>query len=78
LVLPWNLYLSDAYEEGEKLKKLLVSNFPEDIIFNLHTDECFKKYCKNCKRVDCKERTKDFEAQLNFNMKRFTKEKIEK
>lgn len=78
LVLPWNLYLSDAHEEGEKLKKLLVSNFPEDIIFNLHTDECFKKYCKNCKRVDCKERTKDFEAQLNFNMKRFTKEKIEK
>ena len=78
LVLPWNLYLSDAHEEGEKLKKLLVSNFPEDIVFNLHTDECFKIYCKNCKRVDCKERTKDFETQLNFNMKRFTKEKIEK
>jgi cation diffusion facilitator family transporter len=78
LVLPWNLYLSDAHEEGEKLKNLLVSNFPEDIVFNLHTDECFKKYCKNCKRVDCKERTNDFEAQLSFDMKRFTKEKMEK
>jgi cation diffusion facilitator family transporter len=78
LVLPWNLYLSDAHEEGEKLRNLLVSNFPEDIVFNLHTDECFKKYCKNCKRVDCKERTDDFEAQLNFDMKRFTKERIEK
>jgi cation diffusion facilitator family transporter len=78
LVLPWNLYLSDAHEEGEKLRKLLVSNFPEDIVFSLHTDECFKKYCKNCKRVDCKERTDDFEAQLKFDMKRFTKERIEK
>lgn len=78
LVLPWNLYLSDAHEEGEKLKKLLVSNFPEDIVFNLHTDECFKEYCKNCKRVDCNERTKDFEAQLNFDLRMFTKEKNER
>jgi cation diffusion facilitator family transporter len=77
LVLPWNLYLSDAHEEGEKLKNLLVSNFQEDIVFNLHADECFKKYCKNCKRVNCKERTNDFEAQINFDIKRFTKEKIE-
>jgi len=78
LVLPWNLYLSDAHEEGEKLKKLLVSNFPEDIVFNLHTDECFRKYCKNCKREDCKERTNAFEVQLNFDMINFTKEKMEK
>ena len=78
LVLPWNLYLSDAHEEGEKLKNLLVSNFPEDIVFNLHTDECFKKYCKNCKRKDCRERTADFEMQLSFDLKRFTKEKTEK
>lgn len=78
LVLPWNLYLSDAHEEGEKLKNLLVSNFPEDIVFNLHTDECFKKYCKNCKRKDCGERTADFEMQLSFDLKRFTKEKTEK
>jgi cation diffusion facilitator family transporter len=78
LVLPWNLNLSDAHEEGEKLKNILVSHFPEDIVFNLHTDECFKKYCKNCKRVDCKERTNNFETQLIFDIKRFTKEKQEK
>lgn len=77
LVLPWNMNLSEAHEEGEKLKNLLVSNFPADIVFNLHTDECFKKYCKNCKRVDCKERTADFETQLHFVIKSFTKEKIE-
>lgn len=77
LVLPWNMSLSEAHEEGEKLKKLLFSNFHEDIIFNLHIDECFKKYCKNCKRADCKERTDDFEAQLNFDIQIFTKEKIE-
>ncbi len=77
LVLPWNLYLSDAHEEGEKLRNLLVSNFQEDIVFNLHTDECFKKYCKYCKRLNCKERTSDFVTQLSFDLKRFTKEKIE-
>jgi hypothetical protein len=59
------------------LKNLLVSNFSEDIVFNLHTDECFRKYCKYCKRADCKERTKDFETQLIFDMKKFTKENIE-
>ncbi|OQC39302.1 MAG: Ferrous-iron efflux pump FieF [Bacteroidetes bacterium ADurb.Bin037] len=74
LVLPWNLYLSDAHEEGEKLKNLLVSNFREDIVFNVHTDECCKKYCKHCKRKDCKDRTADFVAQLSFDLKRFTKE----
>ncbi len=78
LVLPWNLYLSDAHEEGEKLRNLLGSNFPEDMIFNLHIDECFKKYCKNCKRENCKERNADFEIQLKFDIQRFTKEKIEK
>lgn len=78
LVLPWDLSLADAHEEGEKLKNLLVSSFPEDIVFNLHTDECFKKYCSHCKRVDCMERIQDFETQLNFDMKKFTKEKVEK
>lgn len=77
LVLPWNTYLSDAHEEGEKLKNLLVSNFSEDIVFNLHTDECFRKYCKNCKKENCNERTDDFVVQLNFDMIRFTKEKFE-
>ena len=78
LVLPWNLNLSDAHEQGEKLRNLLVSNFPEDIVFNLHTDECFKKYCKNCKKEDCMLRTENFETQLRFDIKRFTKEKPEK
>ena len=77
LVLPWNLYLSDAHLEGEKLKNLLVSNFQEDIVFNLHTDECFKKYCMYCKRTDCKERATDFVCQLSFDLDRFTKEKTE-
>lgn len=77
LVLPWNLYLSDAHNEGEKLRNLLVSNFSEDIVFNLHTDECFKKYCKNCKMEDCKERTEDFETLLKFDIQKFTKEQTE-
>lgn len=77
LVLPWNLYLSDAHNEGEKLRNLLVSNFSEDIVFNLHTDECFKKYCKHCNIEDCKERAEDFETLLKFDIQKFTKEQTE-
>lgn len=77
LVLPWDTNLSDAHNEGEKLKALLISNFSEDIVFNLHTDECFKHYCKHCKIENCKERTAKFENQLNFDINRFTKERIE-
>lgn len=78
LVLPWNTNLSDAHNEGEKLKTLLMSNFSEDIVFNLHTDECFKNYCKNCKIENCEERKEKFEAQLTFDINRFTKERMEK
>lgn len=75
LVLPWNLSLADAHEEGEKLKNLLVSNFSEDIVFNLHTDDCQKMYCSHCKRAHCGERTAEFETLLSFDIDRFTKEK---
>jgi hypothetical protein len=71
------MYLSDAHKEGEKLKSKLMANFSEDIVFNLHTDECFKKYCKNCKKESCFERTVEFEKPLTFDINRFTKEKIE-
>jgi divalent metal cation (Fe/Co/Zn/Cd) transporter len=77
LVLPWNMYLSEAHKEGEKLRSLLMANFSEDIVFNLHTDECFKKYCKHCKKENCLERTDAFEKQLSFDLGRFTKERIE-
>src|SRR5574344_421611 len=75
LVLPWNLSLADAHEEGEKLKNLLVSNFSEDIVFNLHTDDCQKMYCSHCKRAHCGERTAEFETLLSFDIDRFTTEK---
>jgi divalent metal cation (Fe/Co/Zn/Cd) transporter len=71
LVLPWNTYISDAHREGEKLEHLLVSNFPEDIVFNLHTDECFKNYCKHCKKNNCSERNSDFQGTIPFNLKKF-------
>lgn len=77
LVLPWNIFLSDAHKEGEKLKSLLIANFSEDIVFNLHTDECSQKYCTNCKRENCNERKSEFETQLTFDLKRFTNEKSE-
>lgn len=77
LVLPWDLYLSDAHEEGEKLKILLVSNFSEDIVFSVHIDGCFKMYCKNCNKLNCNERKNEFETNLTFDLQNFMKERIE-
>lgn len=77
LVLPWNLYLSDAHKEGEKLKSLLVANFAEDIVFNVHKDDCFTNYCKHCKKENCSRRSDAFETQLSFDINSFTKERIE-
>ncbi len=77
LVLPWDTSLSEAHAQGEKLKSLVVNNFSEDVVFNLHTDECQKKYCTNCMRNDCAERTDPFESRLDFDLARFMKERAE-
>ena len=78
LVLPLDINISEAHKEGEKLKKLLLSNFSEDIIFNLHIDECFKSYCKICKKDNCPDRKENFVAINDFSIKNFTTENIEK
>jgi cation diffusion facilitator family transporter len=77
LVLPYNMQLDEAHEEGEKLKNLLVSKFPEDIVFNVHTDDCFKSYCKHCTKKNCKERKDEFETKITFDLESFTKERLE-
>lgn len=77
LVLPYNMHLAEAHEEGEKLKYLLVSKFPEDIVFNVHTDDCFKNYCKHCTKENCKERKNEFETKITFDLESFTKERLE-
>lgn len=74
LVLPYNLYLSEAHREGERLKQLLKENCSKDIALNVHTDECFKKYCQHCQRANCKERQHDFISPLRFDIKRFISE----
>lgn len=77
LVLPWDTLLTDAHSEGKKLKKLLSDNSDKDIIFNLHIDECFKKYCKYCKKEDCSERKEEFQNEYKLTISKFTKEKKE-
>lgn len=78
LVLPWDTLLDEAHSEGEKLKKVLSDNSDKDIIFNLHIDECFKKYCKYCQKENCNERNEDFQEELKLTIEKFTKEKLEK
>jgi len=77
LVLPYFLNLAQAHDEGEKLKKLVVDSFSEEIIFNLHIDECFKLYCKNCKQENCPARQEKFIEEADFDLKKFINEKPE-
>lgn len=74
LVLPFDTPLSKAHQEGEELKKILTDNFSEDIVFNLHIDECFKIYCQHCKKADCSSRKEDFVGSLDFDINVFIKE----
>lgn len=77
LVLPWDTSLADAHREGEKLKKLVTEGFSEDIVFQLHIDECFKNYCSHCPKADCRERTEAFVSPAEFELERFMAEKRE-
>lgn len=77
LVLPWDTSLADAHREGEKLKELVTSGFPEDIVFHLHIDECFKKYCSHCRKANCRERVEAYESPVQFELERFMAEKHE-
>ena len=78
LVLPWDTNLKDAHAEGEKLKKLLSDNFEQEIIFNLHIDECFTRYCAFCQKKDCHERKEEFKYISELSTTQFTSEKEEK
>jgi len=78
LVLPYYLNISKAHEEGEKLKQILTENYPEEILFNLHTDECFKLYCKNCKIKNCTERREVYLENTVLDLKNLITEKNEK
>lgn len=74
LVLPFDTPLSEAHREGEELKKILTDNFSEEIVFNLHIDECFKLYCRNCKKDGCSSRSEEFVNRLDFDINIFIKE----
>jgi cation diffusion facilitator family transporter len=78
LVLPWNMLLTDAHNEGEKFKSLLSKQYSEEIILNLHLDECHFSYCKHCKNSNCNERKEEFVKLINFDINNFINEKNEK
>ena len=77
LVLPWNMLLADAHNEGEKFKELLSVKYSEEIILNLHLDECHFSYCRYCKNSNCNERKEEFVELINFDLKNFINEKNE-
>ena len=77
LVLPFDTSLADAHREGEELKAVMTANFSEDIVCNLHIDECFESYCKHCLKADCRLRREPFVEQLDFDIDIFVKEKSE-
>lgn len=77
LVLPFDTPLAVAHQEGEELKNILTERFSEDIVFDLHIDECFRNYCSYCKKENCSARREKFDRQLDFDINIFIKEKSE-
>ncbi len=74
MVLPYNMNIAEAHKEGDKLKKVWEKTFSENLIFNIHTDECKKIYCKNCNSKQCIERTEPFKEFIELNIENLTKE----
>lgn len=74
MVLPLFLNISQSHKEGEKIKKIIVDNFSDDIVFLVHTDECRTAYCKNCKINDCQSRKNEFVSIINWNTENIIRE----
>jgi cation diffusion facilitator family transporter len=64
MVLPWYMNLSQSHDEGNSIKQLLETNFSDDIVFHVHTDDCRKSYCKHCKITDCSSRRDVFQSEI--------------
>lgn len=77
LVLPWYMNISLSHAEGEKLKNILFQNVSEDIVFTVHTDECYHAYCAKCKKFDCNERKNEFVSQIKWDIENIIVEKKE-
>lgn len=67
LVLPWYINIAQSHAEGEKIKKIMTDKFSDDIVFSVHTDECFHSFCKHCKKTDCHDRKEEFSSLIIWN-----------
>jgi cation diffusion facilitator family transporter len=67
IVLPFYMSISDGHIEGEKIKKIIIDNFADDIVFSIHNDDCRMSFCKNCKKTDCNDRKSPFVSEIVWN-----------
>jgi cation diffusion facilitator family transporter len=67
IILPWYMNITDAHKEGEKIKKIIIDNFADDIVFTIHNDDCRLSFCENCKKTDCPDRKSPFVSKIIFN-----------
>ena len=75
---PYENHIRRAFAKPyQRLKAVMTANFSEDIVCNLHIDECFESYCKHCRKADCRLRREPFVEQLDFDIDIFVKEKAE-
>jgi cation diffusion facilitator family transporter len=68
LVLPWYINLSQSHKEGEEIKKIIIDNFSDDIVFTIHTDDCHHGFCQHCKMSDCNDRNGAFTSIISWNV----------
>ena len=74
LVLPWFMNIAQSHAEGKRLEKLTLEKFSNELVFSLHTDECKKIFCQNCKNKSCKDRNQEFNSIIPFTIKHLTRE----
>jgi cation diffusion facilitator family transporter len=74
LVLPWFMNIAQSHAEGKKLENLISEKFSTEVVFSLHTDECKKIFCQNCKNGVCKDRNQQFNSIIPFTTEHLTRE----
>ena len=75
LMLPWYTNITVSHAEGEKLKKLILENFSDDIVLTVHTDDCRFLFCQSCKKMECKERNAEFVSDIPMDLDNIIRER---
>ena len=73
LTLPWFMNISNAHKESDLVMKTISDNYPNNIGFTIHTDECKPELCKHCRYFDCAYRIHPFSTDVEWTLDKMIK-----